>query len=45
VRINFESDLPLSLDDVSTLDDLITKADKDFTHNSKAIRQLLGESR
>ncbi|WP_294065351.1 CBASS cGAMP-activated phospholipase [Silanimonas sp.] len=44
VRINFESDLPLSLDDVGTLDDLITKADKDFTHNSKAIRQLLGET-
>lgn len=43
VRINFESDLPLSLDDVGTLDDLISKADKDFTHNAKAIRQLLGE--
>jgi patatin-like phospholipase/acyl hydrolase len=42
VRVNFESDLPLSLDDVGTLDDLISRADRDFTHNSAAIRQLLG---
>jgi hypothetical protein len=42
VRVNFESDIPLSLDDVGTLDDLISRADKDFTHNSEAIRQLLG---
>jgi patatin-like phospholipase/acyl hydrolase len=41
VRVNFESDLPLSLDDTSTLDDLISKADRDFTHNAEAIRQLL----
>ena len=44
VRVNFESDLPLSLDDVGTLDDLISRADRDFTHNSAAIRQLLGGS-
>lgn len=43
VRVNFESDLPLSLDDVRALDDLISRADRDFTHNSAAIRQLLGE--
>lgn len=42
VRINFESDLPLSLDDVRVIDDLISKADRDFTHNSTAIRGLLG---
>lgn len=42
VRINFESDMPLSLDDVRVIDDLISKADKDFTHNSVAIRGLLG---
>lgn len=42
VRINFESDMPLSLDDVCIIDDLISKADKDFTHNSAAIRGLLG---
>ncbi len=41
VRVNFESDLPLSLDDVSTLDDLMSRADRDFTHNSAAIRKLL----
>lgn len=44
VRVNFESDLPLSHDDVGTLDDLISRADRDFTHNSAAIRQLLGGS-
>ena len=44
VRVNFESDLPLSLDDVSTIDDLISRADRDFTHNSAAIRQLLGRN-
>jgi patatin-like phospholipase/acyl hydrolase len=42
VRINFESDMPLSLDDVSVIDDLLSKADKAFTHNSAAIRGLLG---
>lgn len=43
VRINFESDMPLSLDDVRVTDDLISRADKDFTHNSAAIRSLLGD--
>jgi hypothetical protein len=42
LRINFESDLPLSLDDVGTIDDLISRADRDFTHNSAVIRKLLG---
>jgi len=42
VRVNFESDLPLSLNDIGTLDDLISRADRDFTHNYAAIRQLLG---
>ena len=41
VRVNFISDMPLSLDDPSILDDLISKADKDFTHCSAQIRQLL----
>ncbi|MGD9733471.1 MAG: CBASS cGAMP-activated phospholipase [Desulfamplus sp.] len=40
-RIDFESDLPLPLDDVSILDDLISKADYNFTHESKAIRDFL----
>jgi patatin-like phospholipase/acyl hydrolase len=40
-RIDFESDLPLPLDDISLLDDLISKADHKFTHESKAIRDFL----
>jgi len=40
-RIDFESDLPLPLDDVSKMDDLITRADRDFTHESEAIRQFI----
>jgi len=40
-RIDFESDLPLPLDDFSKMDDLITKADHDFTHDSAAIRQFI----
>ena len=40
-RIDFESDLPLPLDDVSKIDDLITRADHDFTHDSEAIRHFV----
>jgi len=40
-RIDFESDLPLPLDGVSKIDDLITRADHDFTHESEAIRQFI----
>jgi len=40
-RIDFESDLPLPLDDVSKIDDLITRADHDFTHESEAIRKFI----
>lgn len=40
-RIDFESDNPLPMDDVSTLDDLLTKADHDFTHESEAIRKFI----
>lgn len=40
-RIDFESDLPLPMDDASTIDDLITKADRDFTHDSDEIRQFI----
>ncbi len=40
-RIDFESDLPLPLDDVSIMDDLISRADHKFTHESKAIREFL----
>ena len=40
-RIDFESDLPLPLDDVSKVDDLIARADHDFTHESESIRNFL----
>lgn len=40
-RIDFESDLPLPLDDVSMLDDLISKADHNFTHESESIRDFI----
>jgi len=40
-RIDFESDLPLPLDDVSMLDDLISKADHNFTHESESIRAFI----
>lgn len=41
LRIDFESDLPLPLDDVSKLDDLVARADHDFTHNSEKIRKFI----
>jgi patatin-like phospholipase/acyl hydrolase len=40
-RVDFESDLPLPMDDVSILDDLISKADHKFTHESESIRAFL----
>jgi hypothetical protein len=40
-RIDFESDLPLPLDDVSRLDDLISKADLNFTHESESIKEFI----
>lgn len=43
MRIDFESDFPLSLDDVSAIDDLISRADKDFTNASAPIRVFLQE--
>lgn len=41
LRIDFESDCPLSLDDCSAIDDLISKADRTFTHSSQNIRNFL----
>jgi uncharacterized protein len=41
VRVNFESDMPLSLDDVGMMEDLISRADHDFTKQSRAIKRLL----
>jgi uncharacterized protein len=42
LRLNFETDQPLPLDDCSAIDDLISKADREFTHNSAKIRDFLG---
>jgi patatin-like phospholipase/acyl hydrolase len=41
VRVNFESDRPLPLDDPSIIDDMITRADHDFSHSSARIRAWL----
>lgn len=41
VRVSFESDKPLKLDKPSQIGDLITRADKAFTHKSPAIKGLL----
>jgi len=40
-RIDFETDLPLPLDDVTILNDLVSKADHEFTHESEAIREFI----
>ena len=40
-RIDFESDQPLPLDDVSLIDDLISKADYSFTYESESIREFI----
>ena len=41
LRIDFESDQPLPLDDVSKIGDLLAKADHDFTHSSERIKEFL----
>ncbi len=41
LRIDFESDKALSLDDFSIIDDLYSKADLDFTHLSERIRKFI----
>lgn len=41
LRVDFESDLPLPLDDIETIDDLCARADKDFTYMSKRISDFL----
>ena len=41
LRSDFESDLPLPLDDVSIMDVLQTRADHDFTHKSEKIRDFI----
>jgi predicted acylesterase/phospholipase RssA len=41
LRINFDSDTPMPLDDPNEYSKLVSRADKDFTHNASAIRQFL----
>ena len=41
LRINFESDRRLPLDDVGMLNDWVSKADHDFTHRSAEIKKFL----
>jgi uncharacterized protein len=41
LRLNFETDLPLPLDDCSAVDDLMSRADKAYTYNSSAIKDFL----
>ncbi len=43
MRLNFESDSALPMDDVREFDGLVSLADKDFTHNSQKIREFLGD--
>jgi hypothetical protein len=40
LRLNFESDCPLPLDDYSAIDDLISNADRVFTHSSHKLRDF-----
>ena len=42
-RITFESDSRLPLDDCSSIDKLITRADRDFTHRSAEISAFLNQ--
>lgn len=41
LRIDFESDGSLPLDDTSCLGELISKADRDYTHHADKIRQFI----
>lgn len=40
IRLNFESDNPLPLDDASTLDDLVSRADRTFTHETAKLKKF-----
>jgi len=41
LRIDFESDLPLPLDDYTAIDDLISRADRVFTYHSHEIKKFI----
>ena len=40
IRLDFESDNPLPMDDVAVLDDLISPADRTFTHESAELMKF-----
>lgn len=40
IRLNFESDNPLPMDDATVLDDLISRADRTFTHESTELMRF-----
>ena len=40
-RIDFVSDIPLSLDDANIMESLLVRADKEFTHESAAIKAFI----
>jgi hypothetical protein len=44
LRLDFDSDCPLPLDDCSAIDDLVSNADRMFTHNSLKIKGFLSSS-
>ncbi|MBU0769679.1 MAG: patatin-like phospholipase family protein, partial [Proteobacteria bacterium] len=41
LRLDFESEQPLPLDDCSSIEDLISRADRVFTYNSSKIRDFI----
>lgn len=45
LRLSFESDHVLPLDDVRDIPDLVAKADHDFTHNADKIKAFFAEGR
>lgn len=45
IRLDFESDNPLPMDDVDGLDDLISRADRTFTHESMELMKFFNIQR
>src|SRR5690606_29874150 len=41
LRLSFDSEVPLPLDDHRQIDDLMSRADREFTHKSDVIRRFL----
>lgn len=44
IRLSFESDKPLPMDDAIVLNDLISRADRTFSHNSEKLMQFFTET-